>query len=125
MAGSMLAALLLLSVIWLAVTRLSVEVSRQLHPERVHAGSPSRIDLLVTNKGTRRSPLLTLRDRVSGTRGALLVVNPLDSGATARAAYRFPTERRGVVAIGPLEVEVADPFGPGPPGDAAPPACPS
>ena len=110
-AGSMLAALLLLSVIWLAVTRLSVEVSRQLHPEHVHAGSPSRIDLLVTNKGTRRSPLLTLRDRVSGTRGALLVVNPLDSGATARAAYRFPTERRGVVAIGPLEVEVADPLG--------------
>ena len=39
------------------------------------------------------------------------MVNPLDSGATARAAYRFPTERRGVVAIGPLEVEVADPFG--------------
>ena len=110
-AGSVLAALLLISVIWLAVTRLSVEVSRQLHPERVHAGSPSRIDLLVTNKGARRSPLLTLRDRVSGTRGALLVVNPLDSGATARAAYRFPTERRGVVAIGPLEVEVADPLG--------------
>ncbi|MCU0312283.1 MAG: DUF58 domain-containing protein [Acidimicrobiales bacterium] len=110
-AGSVLAALLVVSVVWLAVTRLSVEVSRELHPERVHAGNPSRIDLLVTNRGTRPSPLLTLRDRVSGTRGALLVVNPLASGATARAAYRFPTERRGVVAIGPLEVEVADPLG--------------
>jgi uncharacterized protein (DUF58 family) len=109
--GAVLAALLVVSVLWLVATRLSVEVSRELHPPRVHAGTASRIDLVVTNRGARRSPLLTLRDRVSGTRGALLVVNPLASGASARAAYRFPTERRGVVTIGPLEVEVADPLG--------------
>lgn len=109
--GAVLAALLVVSALWLVVTRLSVEVSRELHPPKVHAGSDSRIDLVVTNRGRRRSPLLTLRDRVSGTRGALLVVNPLAPGGSARAAYRFPTERRGVVTIGPLEVEVADPLG--------------
>jgi uncharacterized protein (DUF58 family) len=109
--GAVLLALLVTSGLWLVVTRVAVEVSRELHPPRVHAGGDSRIDLLVTNRGTRRSPLLTLRDRVSGTRGALLVVNPLAPGASARAAYRFPTERRGVVSIGPLEVEVADPLG--------------
>ena len=110
-AGAVLAALLVVSGLWLVVTRISVEVSRDLHPPRVSAGSPSRIDLHVTNRGRRRSPLLTLRDRVSGTRGALLVVNPLRPGGSARAAYRFPTERRGIVSIGPLEVEVADPLG--------------
>jgi len=110
-AGAALVALLVVSILWLAVTKVSVEVSRELHPARVHAGSPSRIDLLVTNRGSRRSPLLTLRDRVSGTRGVLLVVNPLAADDTERAAYRFPTEHRGVVSIGPLEVEVADPLG--------------
>jgi uncharacterized protein (DUF58 family) len=110
-AGAVLAALLVVSGLWLALTRLSIEVSRELRPPKIHAGSESRIDLLVTNRGSRRSPLLTLRDRVSGTRGALLVVNPLGPECSARAAYRFPTERRGVVTIGPLEVEVADPLG--------------
>jgi len=109
--GAVLGALLVVSVAWLVATRLSIEVSRELHPPRVYAGTASRIDLVVTNRARRRSPLLALRDRVSGTRGALLVVNPLAAGASARAAYRFPTERRGVVTIGPLEVEVADPLG--------------
>jgi uncharacterized protein (DUF58 family) len=109
--GAVLAALLLVSVAWLVATRLAVEVSRELHPPRVYAGTASRIDLVVTNRARRRSPVLALRDRVSGTKGALLVVNPLASGESARAAYRFPTERRGVVTIGPLEVEVADPLG--------------
>jgi uncharacterized protein (DUF58 family) len=109
--GAVLAALLLVSVAWLVATRLAVEVSRELHPPRVYAGTASRIDLVVTNRARRRSPVLALRDRVSGTKGALLVVNPLAPGESARAAYRFPTERRGVVTIGPLEVEVADPLG--------------
>ncbi len=38
-AGAVLAALLLVSVIWLAVTRLSVEVSRQLHPSASTQGA--------------------------------------------------------------------------------------
>jgi uncharacterized protein (DUF58 family) len=109
--GAVLGALLIVSVAWLVATRLAVEVSRELHPPRVYAGTASRIDLVVTNRARRRSPLLALRDRVSGTKGALLVVNPLRPGESARAAYRFPTERRGVVTIGPLEVEVADPLG--------------
>ena len=32
-------------------------------------------------------------------------------GESARAAYRLPTERRGILTVGPLEVELTDPFG--------------
>ena len=36
---------------------------------------------------------------------------PLSAGATARAAYRVPTRRRGRYRVGPLSLSASDPFG--------------
>lgn len=99
------------AALYVKLTPLSIDVARELHPPRVHAGSPSRIDLRVRNLGRLRSPVLNLRDGVSGTRGASLIVPPLASEGVARAAYRLPTERRGILTVGPLEVMLSDPFG--------------
>jgi uncharacterized protein (DUF58 family) len=110
-AGAALAALLVGSVLWLVATRLDVSVTRVLHPPKVHAGSSTRVDLTVVNRARRPSPVLTLRDRVSGTRGASLLAAPLAPREEIRAAYRFATERRGIVTVGPLQVELTDPFG--------------
>jgi uncharacterized protein (DUF58 family) len=109
--GATIGALVLITVGFLALSRLRISVDRELHPPRVHAGSPSRVDLRVENQGSRRSPVLGLRDAVSGTRGANLLVGPLDPGGVVRAAYRLPTERRGILEIGPLTVTMGDPFG--------------
>ncbi len=109
--GTVLIVLVVACVVYLKITRLNIDVSRELHPRRVHAGSPSRVDLLVKNLGRRTSAVLNLRDAVSGTAGANLMVPPLRPGALARAAYRLPTERRGILTIGPLEVLLSDPFG--------------
>jgi uncharacterized protein (DUF58 family) len=99
------------AALYVRMTPLSIDVARELHPPRVHAGSPSRIDLRVRNLGRLRSPVLDLRDGVSGTRGANLIVPPLASDGVARAAYRLPTDRRGILTVGPLEVMLTDPFG--------------
>lgn len=109
--GAVAGALVLGAALFTGLVRLRVDVARELHPPRVHAGSPSRVDLRVENLGTRRSPVLNLRDEVSGTRGAELTVGPLPPGGVARAAYRLPTDRRGVLRIGPLSVVFGDPFG--------------
>jgi uncharacterized protein (DUF58 family) len=109
--GATSGALVLGVLVYLTLTRIDVDVARELHPPRVHAGAPSRVDLRVRNEGRRRSPVLTIRDAVSGTRGANLLVPPLETGGVARAAYRLPTERRGLLTVGPLEVALADPFG--------------
>jgi uncharacterized protein (DUF58 family) len=109
--GATVGALVVGVLAYLTLTRLDIDVARELHPARVHAGSPSRVDLRVRNEGRRRSPVLTIRDAVSGTRGANLLVPPLEAGGVARAAYRLPTERRGLLTVGPLEVALADPFG--------------
>lgn len=106
-----LGALVGLSVLAMATRSLSIQVDREVHPPKLHAGGSSRVDLLVRNTGRRRAPVLALRDGVSGTRGAHLLVPPLAPGEQLRAAYRLPTTRRGILRIGPLDVELTDVFG--------------
>ena len=88
-----------------------LDLVRTVRPSRVHAGTASRVELRVANHGPRRSPVVTLCDGVTGTAGARLLLGRLSSGSSVVATYRLPTERRGIVRIGPLEIEIADPFG--------------
>lgn len=109
--GVVAIALVVIVTIRAALVRLEIGVRRDVHPPRVHAGSPSRIELKVTNRGPRRTPVLRITDAVSRTRGADLALAPILPGGRARAAYRLPTDRRGIVTVGPLDVVVGDPFG--------------
>ena len=91
---------------------VAVRTQRTLHPPRVHAGTSSRVDLEVRNTGARRTPVLHVRDPFDrGWRWARFLVPPLDAKTASRAAYRLPTEERGIFDIGPLEVALSDPFG--------------
>ncbi len=90
----------------------TVTASRSIHPPRVPAGTPSRVDLEIRNHGTRRSPVVAVDDPFDGgRRWARFLTAPLAPGARERAAYRVPTERRGIFDVGPLEVALSDPFG--------------
>lgn len=109
--GVAAAALLAAAALVVGAARLELEVGRAVHPARVHVGTATRVELAVRNTRAARTPVLRLRDPVSGTRGADLLVSPLGRGERTVAAYRLPTERRGLVRIGPLEVVVGDPFG--------------
>jgi uncharacterized protein (DUF58 family) len=109
--GAAAAVLLLVAAARTGLARLDLQVSRHVSPPRAHAGSPARVELRLHNEGRRATPVLRLRDAVTGTRGANIHVSPLPSGAVGRAAYLLPTERRGVLRIGPLDVLVGDPFG--------------
>lgn len=88
-----------------------LEVVRTVHPARVPVGGRSRVELLVTNRARRRTPLLTLHDPVAGTIGARVALAPLEPGASQAASYRLPADRRGLVEIGPLTVHRTDAFG--------------
>lgn len=88
-----------------------VDVRRVIHPPLVSIGGQARVDLLVTNRRSRRSPVLVLRDPVGGHAGASVAVAPLAGDAVESARYRVPAERRGVLPVGPLEAELTDVFG--------------
>jgi uncharacterized protein (DUF58 family) len=104
-------ALVVLALVRVATLRLRVDVARELHPARVHAGTPSRVELRVRNRSGMRTPVLTLRDPVGRGRTARVVLAPLSRDETVRAAYRLPTDRRGLLRVGPMAIEVSDPFG--------------
>jgi len=109
--GAGLAALVAVAVARALLARLDLEVGRHLSPRRVHAGQAARVELAVANRGDRSTPVLRLHDPVTGTQGATVLLAPVEDGLTVRSAYRLPTERRGLVGIGPLAVVVTDPFG--------------
>ncbi len=110
-AGATVIALVAASTAYVRLARVRLRVTRTLTPTRVHAGDNARVEVSASNSGGARTPVLRLRDPVDGTRGALLNLAPLRKGDVARAAYRLPTQHRGLVTIGPLSVEIGDPFG--------------
>ncbi len=89
-----------------------VAVARHLTPPRVQVGDSARVDLEVVNRGRYRTPLMRLHDTVAGTGGVQLSLAPLAAkGGTVHGAYRFPTERRGVLHLGPIQIEDVDALG--------------
>jgi uncharacterized protein (DUF58 family) len=99
------------AVVYVHALRCQLEVARSLHPARVHAGGTSLVQLAVRNAAWRRSPALVASDPFdSGKRVARFLVPPLGAGDSGRAAYRVPTEQRGIFGLGPLALQLGDPF---------------
>jgi uncharacterized protein (DUF58 family) len=106
------AALVIATQLSIRLPRPRFEATRSLFPAKIHAGGSSRVELGLRNAGTRRAPVVMVRDPFDhGRRQARFLVARLTPSESARAAYRLPTERRGVFTIGPLELEISDPFG--------------
>jgi uncharacterized protein (DUF58 family) len=104
--------LLVTSVVWARSRRYELVAQRTVRPARLYVESDSRVDLTVTNRSRRATPLLTVTDVFDdGHRAARFVLPPLSPGETADAAYRLPTSHRGPFGIGPLAVAASDPFG--------------
>ena len=109
--GALVLGLVIVSLVRIRSRPLHLQVSRALEPDRVPAGAPARVELRLHNQGTRPTPVLRLQDSVSGTKGAQLLVPPIDARTDTAAAYRLPTDKRGIVGVGPLRIEIVDPFG--------------
>ena len=100
------------SILLVAYGSVELEAVRRVVPNRVHAGSPCRVDLHVRNLGSRRSPVVTARDPFDGgRRWARFRLAPLRPGEGCTAAYRVPSDRRGLFNLGPLQVVRTDPLG--------------
>lgn len=99
-----------LSIVWLAVRPRSLSIRRQVSSARLHAGDSSQVQVQVHNANSLRSPVLRITDDVAGTRGAELELPPLNNGESRIVGYRLPTDKRGVVSVGPLRTHLSDPL---------------
>lgn len=109
--GAAIALLVVVCGVWVASRSIDVVVARSVRPSRVHVGNPCTVEIQVRNRHRHTTPVLRLRDPVTGTAGADLLLAPIAIRKKAKVAYRLPTTSRGLVTVGPMTVEVADPFG--------------
>lgn len=86
-------------------------VRRLLSPQTVQAGESARVDVQVENAGRARTAVIELWEPVGERGGATMQLAPLRRGERAVAAYRLPTERRGVVVVGPMWARRRDVLG--------------
>jgi uncharacterized protein (DUF58 family) len=101
--------LLVGTYVWVRTKRPALIARRHLR-ELLQVGVEGRVDLEVSAAG--RTPTLAVADAFDqGRRAARFLLAPLAPGETGRAAYRFPTDRRGRFEIGPLRATVTDAFG--------------
>jgi uncharacterized protein (DUF58 family) len=104
------ALLVVVAYIWVRAHTPALTAQRDLK-ERLQVGVDGRVDVLV-RADRRRTPTLAVADSFDrGRRAARFLLAPLGPGEEARAAYRFPTDRRGRYEVGPLRATLTDPFG--------------
>jgi uncharacterized protein (DUF58 family) len=93
-----------------AAWRPTLGVRRRADPDRVMRGEDSRMTLTVRNTSRLRAATLIAYDRCGSTVVPVPVLR-LRPGHDTHTEYPVPTNRRGIVTVGPLRVVRRDPLG--------------
>jgi uncharacterized protein (DUF58 family) len=93
-----------------AAWRPRLGVTRTVDPDRVPRGGETAVTLTIRNAGRLRAATLVARDRC-GERTVPVPLLRLRPGRDTTVTYPVPTDRRGVVPVGPLRVARRDPLG--------------
>ncbi|HEX5543445.1 MAG TPA: DUF58 domain-containing protein [Micromonospora sp.] len=104
------AALAVLSAVGYTLWQPRLEAVRRAKPDRVGRGEASTVTLTVCNADRLRSADLVAQD-LCGGRPVPVPLLRLRPGRDTTVTYPVPTQRRGVVLIGPLRVSRVDPLG--------------
>ncbi len=103
----------LLAILFVVRMRPRLSVARFTTPAIISAGNTGSARLRLGNLGGARTGLLRWRDDLPWGQGSTRrqELPPLVAGGTLTLQYAFTPPRRGVWELGPLVIEVADPFG--------------
>ncbi len=94
----------------LAIGRTKVRIETQLDPLRVTVGEPAAGRVEVTNMAKRRMfPIIV--ELPVGVSAARFTLPALAGGAAYEELFVVPTERRGVIPVGPATTVQGDPLG--------------
>lgn len=109
--GAGLGLAVLVAVLVVRIHRADLTISRWAHPSVLTVGDTGRVDLLIENRGTMRSPRVDLTEPVGTSNTAHMTIAPLRVGDQVTAGYRVPALRRGVISVGPALLERRDILG--------------
>jgi uncharacterized protein (DUF58 family) len=111
--GALLVLLPLVTAFFLGRSRYRLGLVRTVSPGQVEAGQQAHVQLDLTNDGRMPTGLLLLEERLPYLLGARprFVVDRMGPRWKRTVGYLVRSEVRGKFAIGPMTVQVSDPFG--------------
>lgn len=103
------------ALIYVRTRQPHVDASRWIHPSVLVAGDTGRVDIHLLHRGRVRSAPSMLSETVRRTmddhRVARLPLESMSAGEQSTTGYQLPAALRGVIALGPLDIELRDPLG--------------
>ncbi len=99
---------LVVAVVW-RLTGPTLELDRRLDRDRVTVGDQATAELTVINRSSRRTGPLAGREGFGTTTFTVELPSVTGSGQV-ELSYELPTDRRGVVPLGPFVIERTDPL---------------
>ncbi len=111
--GVLLLALPLVTGVIAGRQRASLAIERSSKPSRIAVDETATVAVRMTNSGTRRTPLMLAEERLNlalGDRPRFLL-GRLDPGEGRQVQYAVRSHLRGRHPLGPLTVDLRDPFG--------------
>ncbi|MEO5742970.1 MAG: DUF58 domain-containing protein [Terracoccus sp.] len=111
--GVLLLALPIISGLLVRTRRARMRIERHVSPERVSVGQPAQVALSFENVSTATTPLFLAEERLDYVLGdrPRFVVGRIPTGRVRTIDYTVHSALRGRHQLGPLGVQVQDPFG--------------
>lgn len=109
--GAGLGIAVLVGVATVRLFQPDLAITRWAHPSVLTVGDTGRVDLLIENRSSLRSPRVDLTEPVGAHNTAHMTIAPMRSRDQVTAGYRVPATRRGVMTVGPAELERRDVLG--------------
>ncbi len=110
--GALLVAMVALAA-FLGRRRMDLEVARTIAPPLVSVDEGALVTVRITNRDAWRSPLCQATELLPPSLGdrPRVIIGAMGPGASRDFQYTVRPHQRGVHPVGPLQVEVSDPFG--------------
>ncbi len=111
--GVLLVALPLISAVLVRTRKTRMRIERHTHPERISVGQDAHVTLSFENVSTTTTPIFLAEERLAYVLGdrPRFVVGRIPSGRVRSIDYAVRSHLRGRHHLGPLGVQVQDPFG--------------
>lgn len=104
-------ALVVAAVGWALGHRPDLRLRRHLRPALTHVGEAARAEVLLENVAARPTAELDLVEPIDDGRSIVLPFGTLPPGGRAGSRHPLPTDRRGILRLGPAVASFTDPFG--------------
>lgn len=111
LAGIFLVMALVMAVVAVRLRPPRLRASRRLGTGAVHSGETAMVTLVLENEGRGTQRNIVMIDEVETLGSATFEIARLGRGEAVSARYRVTCQPRGMYAVGPVRLTVADPLG--------------